>query len=293
LKLWLIRVVMRMLSWITPRAGELIAPPLAFLIWHLSTRLRRVTIINLKLVFPEMDEDERYRMARASMTHYARGILEAGILWNWPVERIFDQFDEALGMEHYYDAKRAGKGVILAGVHAGSWEFLGLYMQKHLNGSILYKPGKHADVEEMLLEKRRRAGAVLIPASPSGLRTMFSRLKKGKTVALMPDQEPSLGEGKFAPFYGVQALTGVLLPRMAQRMDAKVLFAICRRLEGGRFQVHVFEAHDDIYDPDMSKAVAAVNRGMEQCIDMAPEQNLWAYKRFRNRPEGERSVYKK
>jgi KDO2-lipid IV(A) lauroyltransferase len=80
---------------------------------------------------------------------------------------------------------------------------------------------------------------------------------------------------------------------MAQRMDAQVLFAICHRIEGRRFQVNVFKAHDDIYDPDMSKAVAAVNRGMEQCIDMAPEQNLWAYKRFRNRPEGEKSIYKK
>ncbi len=293
MKLWLIRLLMHMLSWITPRAGEIIAPPIAFLVWHLSTRLRRVSLINLKLVFPAMDEDARYRMARASMTHYVRGILEAGILWNWPIERIFALFDEALGMEQYFEAKRAGKAVILAGVHIGAWELMALYMQKHLDGSILYKPGKHADIEEMLLEKRRRAGAILVPATPSGLRTMFARLKRGNTVALVPDQEPTLGEGRFAPFYGVQALTGVLLPRMAQRVDALVLFATCERLDGGRFQVRIFAADEDIYNPDMSKAVAAVNRSIERCINVAPEQNLWAYKRFRNRPEGEKSVYKK
>ncbi|NOR19878.1 MAG: hypothetical protein GQ538_07285, partial [Xanthomonadales bacterium] len=148
MKLWLIRVVMRMLSWITPRAGEVIAPPIAFLVWHLASRLRRVTIINLHLVFPNMNEAARYRMARASMVHYVQGVLEAGMLWNWPIDRVFEQFDEAIGIELYHQEKSAGKSVILAGVHCGSWELLGLYMQKHLKGSILYKPGKHKDVEE-------------------------------------------------------------------------------------------------------------------------------------------------
>ncbi len=293
MKLWLIRVVMRMLSWITPRAGEMIAPPLAFLVWHLAPRLRRVTRINLRLVFPAMDADARDGMARASMVHYVRGVLEAGMLWNWPIDRVFDLFEDARGIELYDQAKKEGKNVILAGVHCGSWELLGLYMQKHLNGSILYKPGKHADIEEMLLDRRRRAGAVLVPATSAGLRTMFKRLKNGETVALMPDQEPTLGEGEFVPFYGVEAFTGVLLPRMAQRFDACVLFATCERLNGGRFQVHVFNADDAIYDENMQLAAAAVNRGIEKCIDVDREQNLWAYKRFRNRPGGGKSIYRK
>jgi len=284
---------MRVLSWITPRAAEFIAPPIAFIVWHLSSRLRRVTGINLRLVYPDMDTDARNRMARASMTHYARGVLEAGMLWNWPLDKVFALFDEARGIELYHQAKSAGKSVILAGVHCGSWELLGLYMQKHLNGVILYKPGKHPDIEKMLLDRRQRAGAVLVPATSAGLRTMFKRLKNGETVALMPDQEPTLGEGEFAPFYGVEAFTGVLLPRMAQRFDALVLFATCERLKGGRFQVHVFKADDAIYDENMRLAAAAVNRGIEQCIDVDPEQNLWAYKRFRNRPGGGKSLYKR
>jgi KDO2-lipid IV(A) lauroyltransferase len=284
---------MRMLSWITPRGGEVIAPPLAFLVWHLAKRLRRVTRINLRLVFPDMDAEARDRMARASMVHYVRGVLEAGMLWNWPIDRVFELFEDARGIDLYHQAKSEGKNVILAGVHCGSWELLGLYMQKHLNGSILYKPGKHADIEKMLLDRRRRAGAVLVPATSAGLRTMFKRLKNGETVALMPDQEPTLGEGEFVPFYGVEAFTGVLLPRMAQRFDAKVLFATCERLKGGRFQVHIFKADDALYDENMQLAAAAVNRGIERCIDVDREQNLWAYKRFRNRPDGEKSAYKK
>ena len=145
----------------------------------------------------------------------------------------------------------------------------------------------------MLLEKRRRGGARLVPANSSGLRTMVKFLKAGDTIAMVPDQEPTLGEGHFAPFYGIETLTGVLLPRIAQRTGATVLFGTCERRKGGRYRVHVFKPDDDIYNRDMRKATTAMNKGVEQCIDVDASQYLWAYKRFRNRPEGEKSFYKK
>ncbi len=287
-----IRVVMRLFSWITPPVAEFIASPIAGILWYLSPRKRRVTRQNLRAVYPGLDSGARDKLARDSMTHYVRGVLEAGMLWHWPLEKVLRYFDEPLGMDIYTKALEKGTGIILAGVHCGAWELLGLYMQQYLNGAILYKPGRHPDVEEMLLEKRRRGGGVLVPANSTGLRTMFRFLKLGKTVALVPDQEPTLGDGQFAPFYGIETMTGVLLPRMARRTGAPVLFGTCERRKGGRYRVHLFEADESIYSGDMRAALTAVNRGIEQCIEVDSAQNLWAYKRFRNRPEGEQSFYK-
>jgi len=292
MKLLAVRIIMRVFSWITPRAAEFIAPPVATLLHYLSPRKRRVTRLNLRAVYPGLDAEQQKKIARASMTHYVRGVFEAGILWNWPLDRIFSYFDEPQGMELFHQAARTGKGVILAGVHCGAWELLGLYTQQYLNGAILYKPGRFPDIEEMLLAKRRRGGAKLVPATGAGLRTMFKLLKTGKTVALVPDQEPSLGEGQFAPFYGIETLTGVLLPRMARRTGAPVLFTTCERRKGGRYRVHVFKADDDIFSSNMRTALTAVNRGIEQCIEVDTAQNLWAYKRFRHRPQGEHPFYK-
>lgn len=293
MKLLLIRAVMRVFSWVTPRAAEFIAPPVATLLWYLSARKRRVTRINLRAVYPAMDEVERNRVARASMTHYVRGVFEAGMLWHWPLDRIFEYFDEAHGMELYHELESAGSGLILAGVHGGAWELLNIFIQQHLKGAILYKPGRHPDIEQMLLEKRQRGGTQMVPVTGAGLRIMFKSLKNGNSVALVPDQEPTLGEGQFAPFFGIETLTGVLLPRMAQRTGAPVIFATCERRKGGRYRVHFFKADQSIYDADLRTAVSAVNHGVEQCINVAPEQYLWAYKRFRNRPDGDRSFYKR
>jgi KDO2-lipid IV(A) lauroyltransferase len=292
MKLLLLRIMMRVFSWITPPAAEIIAPPVAAVLWYLSPRKRRVTRLNLRAVYPDMNAARLKKIARDSMTHYVRGVFEAGMLWHWPLERIFSYFDVPEVIELYYEAERAGKGVILAAGHCGAWELLGLYLQQFQNGAILYKPGRHPDVEEMLLEKRRRGGATMVPASGSGLRTMFKLLRQRRPIAMIVDQEPTLGEGQFAPFYGIETLTGVLLPRMAQRTGAPVLFGTCERCKGGRYRVHVFKADEAIYNESMRAALTALNQGLEQCIEVNPAQNLWAYKRFRNRPEGEKSFYK-
>jgi KDO2-lipid IV(A) lauroyltransferase len=293
MKLLAIRAVMRMFSWITPRAAQYLAPPLAAVVWYTVPRLRRVTRLNLKAVYPGMDPQRRKKIARASMTHYVRGIFEAGMLWYWPLERMYALFDEVRGMEHVEELISDGNGLIVAAPHYGSWEMLNLFLHSKGKAAVLYKPGKHPDVEAMLLEKRARAGAEMVPATGQGLRRMYQLLKDGGFVALLPDQEPTGGGGQFAPFFGIEALTGVLLPRMAQRTGAPVVFAVCERRKGGRYQVHLFKSEDSIYSDDMREALTAVNRGIEQCIEVDTEQYLWAYKRFRNRPEGEPSFYKR
>ncbi|MCW8924986.1 MAG: lipid A biosynthesis acyltransferase, partial [Xanthomonadales bacterium] len=235
---------------------------------------------------------QRKRIGRNSMTHYVRGVLEAGMLWHWPVERVMGHFDEPVGQDALDVAINDGKGLILAAPHCGAWEILNLYLMRYGMGAVLYKPGRLPEIDAALLEKRRRGGSQMVPATPAGLRTLFKLLKAGQSVALLPDQEPSRGEGQFAPFLGVEALTGVLLPRMARRTGVPVFFAVCARCKEGRYRVHLFRSDESIHSDDMRIALTAVNRGIEACINVDTEQYLWAYKRFRNRPEGEPSFYK-
>lgn len=293
MKLFAISAVMRIFSWITPRAAEYIAPFLAAIVWYSVPRLRRVTRMNLNAVYPELDSEQRNKIGRASMTSYARGLFEAGMLWHWPLEKVNSLFDEAQGFEYAQEAIDAGGGLIVAAPHCGSWEMLNLYLHSKGEAAILYKPSKYPEIDAILTDKRRRGGAEMVPATGAGLRKMYKLLKEGLYVALLPDQEPTRGSGEFAPFYGIEALTGVLLPRMAQRTGAPVIFAVCERRKGGRYCVHLFKPDDSIYTGNMREALTAVNQGIEKCIEVDREQYLWAYKRFRNRPEGEASFYKR
>lgn len=283
---------MRLFSWVTPTSAIWIAPPVAAMLWWLSPRKRRVTRINLKAVYPDLSADERDKIARASMVHYVRGVFEAGMLWHWPIERITQYFDEPVGIQLLEAARKSGKGVVIAVPHSGSWEMLSLHVQHDIDYTILYKPSRFPDLDNLLLSKRRRQGAKLVPATPSGLRAFYKVVKAGNPVGILPDQEPTQGDGVFAPFYGIETLTGVLVPRIVQTTGATVLFAVCLRLDNGRYQPHVLAADEAIYSSDMRTALTALNKGIKNIIELDTTQYLWAYKRFRNRPAGEPKFYK-
>src|SRR5690606_18832316 len=96
------------------------------------------------------------------------------------------------------------------------------------------------------------------------------------------------GDGAFAPFFGMPALTMTLLPRLAERSGAPVLFACCERLDDRAlaFVLRFDAAPAGIDDPDPGVAVAALNAGVERMARRAPAQYQWTYKRYKIRPPG-------
>ena len=82
-----------------------------------------------------------------------------------------------------------------------------------------------------------------------------------------------------------------LLPRLAQRTGASVLFAFAEREADGRFRIRICAAEPAIADRDPGIATAALNRGVQTCVELAPAQYQWGYKRFSLRPEGESALY--
>jgi KDO2-lipid IV(A) lauroyltransferase len=277
-------------SLLPPKRAEWVARPAAALIWRFSGRLREVSRTNLRLCYPDLAEDERETRGREALVHYTRTVLELGVTWCWPPDRFEALFEPPVGREHLRQARSRGRGVVLLAPHFGAWEMLGLSLSGDLDAT-LYKPSGDAELDRMLRENRERFGARLVPAGRRGLRMLLQCLEAGGAVALLPDQEPRAGDGRFAPFFGVPALTGVLAARLLQRTGARAVFAVCVREDGGRYRQHILPADEDIYSEELDTALAAVNRGVEACIGLAPQQYLWAYKRFREQPGTEDRRY--
>jgi len=286
----LFRAVAWLTSLLPPRASRALARPVAWLLWRTFSRLRQVSRANLAVCYPQLSPAAREHRGQEAMFHYACNALEVGLGWHRSRPSFDALFEPAVGWSHFEAGLAAGKGLLFLAPHYGAWELLGLAVSRDL-GATLYKPAGDPAVDRVLRERRGRFGANLVPANRRGLKVVMDRLRAGEAVGVLPDQEPRSGDGRFAPFFGVPALTGVLVPRLLQRTGARAVFAGCRRLRGGRFETHVIPAGADLYSPDLDTALAALNRGVEDIIALAPDQYLWGYKRFRARPDGARSVY--
>lgn len=286
----LFRGTARVLALLPPRLGQALARPLAWLLWKVSARFRHVSLTNLALCYPDLSDQAREQLARDALYHYACNALEVGVAWYWSRSRFDGLFEPPRGWSHLEDALAQGQGVLFLAPHFGAWEMLGLSVSDDM-GATLYKPGSDPDVDEVLIERRERFGANLVPAGRQGLKALMIQLKAGRAVGVLPDQEPRAGDGRFAPFFGTPALTGVLISRLIQRTGARAVFAACLRKPGGRFELCILPAEEALYSADLDTALAALNRGVESIIKLDPSQYLWAYKRFRARPDGQPNRY--
>jgi KDO2-lipid IV(A) lauroyltransferase len=259
-------------------------------------RMRQVTRRNLELCFPQWSAAERRRLERQSLIETGKTLCEAPIFWRKPRQTVLDLVRECPGIEAVHQAHAEGRGIVLLTPHFGAWELGGLYCSSQWPMTILYKPPKQAALDDPIREGRARFGAAVVPTDSSGVRALLRGLKNAEAVGILPDQEPTEGEGVFAPFLGHPALTMTLPMRLIARTrgerQARVFLTITERLPNARgFRQHYMPAEDDIYSDDMQLAAAALNRGVEACIRIAPTQYQWSYKRFRQRPERLPEVY--
>jgi KDO2-lipid IV(A) lauroyltransferase len=282
--LWLLSLMPAALPcWLAERGSGLVQ--------RLSPVKRHTTARNLQHCYPDLDPEQRSLWVRESFKHYFCSVLETGHNWFWPVDRLQARCEATVNEALFEDARASRRGVLVLAPHFGAWEYLGIYLQKYPGIAILFKPPSHAGLAHALLEKRQRGGANLIPATPMGLRQLYAHLRAGGAAGVLPDQQPSRGQGRFAPFFGIPALTGVLAARLVQRTNCIVIASVCERLPRGRYRVHFLPVDQAIHSDDLVTSLTAVNRAVEDCVAIDPPQYLWSYRRFKTQPEGHGDFY--
>ncbi len=259
-----------------------------FIRW--PNRQRRNALINLRLCYPDRSPEDLIRLRNRNLIEFGKTYLEIGYLWLRPLDQVHALVREVRGAEHL--VRPPGKGLIVLSPHLGAWELAGLHLARQGPTAIFYKPQRYLD--DLILAARRRCGAELAPITARGIRVLVQALERGDYVGVLPDQEPKEDKGAvFAPLFGVPAFTMMLIQRLARRTGAAVVFMFAERLpDGGGFRMHCIPAPDGIDSQDDGAAAAALNRGIEHCINVCPEQYVWPYKRFRRRPPGAASVYR-
>ncbi len=258
--------------------------------WLFKTRSYQVTHANLSLCFPDMEKGEREYLEQQSLMNTGQTLMEIPAAWLASPEQL-GQWINRISGEHLLDTAIAeGKGVIILLPHIGNWELFNLYYSARGKMTALYQPPRKAYLREMMKRIRHRFGNELVATNARGITRLYRRLEEGGTVIVLPDQVPA--SGIYVPFFGVDALSDKLISRLVQKTGARVVAATVTRLENGQFEVGIKAADDTIYSDDIVTSVRAVNKTVEDCVREIPAQYQWEYKRFRERPAGQKKVYR-
>jgi KDO2-lipid IV(A) lauroyltransferase len=281
--------LLRLAGLLPLRALHAAGAALGWLLGRIDNPLRRKAEATLSCVNTRFGAETGQVFMRAALIEAGKSFAEIAKIWTGDARRNLSLIREVRGLERFDAALASGRGLIIAAPHLGCWELLNYWLCSRTQIAIAYRPPRYADIEPLLIRARGGLAAEQVRAEgAAGVRALFRRLIAGGVVGILPDQQPKQGEGEFAPFFGTPALTMVLLSRLAQRTGATVLFAFAERLpHAGGYVLHFLPAPADIADAHLPTAVAALNRGIEDCVRIAPLQYQWHYKRYSIRPRAE------
>lgn len=279
----------RLTALLSYRGTEIVGSLLGRLSNLFGTRAAKVTRTNIKHCFPAMREVEVARLTTASLVSTGRIVAEAGMVFEWPAERIDTLIREAEGLSYLESSVAVKKGVLMLVPHFGNWELLGLVIGKY-KFTALYDPPRVASLDPLIRKTRERTGNRLAAIDGPGLRTVYQALMKGRPVALLPDQVPSPSAGTYAPFFGRPTLTMTFAHRLIQSTRPLVVIGSCRRVDDG-FKIVIAPVDEDVYAEDQLVSVTAMNRAIESLVREDPAQYQWEYKRFKRPPPGSAKLY--
>ncbi len=291
----LARILLGIFGLMPRRIACLGARLIAWLGFRFARRQRMAGLHNLRMALPELSDQERYRILGGCFRNLGRLLVEFSRFSTLNKANIGNlvYYD---GLENYHAALQRGRGVIFLTGHFGSWE-LSAFAHSIFGYPMKFvvRPIDNARVDQLITHYRTLGGNIPIQRR-STARDILQSLRHNEVVGILFDQNTTRSEGVFADFFGIPAATTSAIATLALRTGAAVIpgFLIWEEKLGRhrlRFDppVELVETGDPAHD--VVENTRAFNRILEGYIRKHPDQWLWIHRRWKTRPEGEKSLY--
>lgn len=255
----------------------------------ISRYRNRVVRTNIGLCFPGLDQNQKDRLAKSVHASLGMGFMEMALCW-WGNSSRLKSLATIDGLAQIDEALDKGRGVILLTGHFSPFEIAGRILTAARPLSITYRQFRNPVFNQAMSYTRLHHFHNAIDRSDT--RRLVRALRNNEIIWYAPDQDPGQRHSIFAPFFGISASTLTTPARLARMTGATVLPFSVRRTRASRHYHLVIEpAWPDFPGKDELENASRFNRWLESRIRLAPEQYLWAHRRFKTRPDGQRSPY--
>ena len=253
-------------------------------------RRARIAHRNLELCFPEMSETERQKLVVKNFESVGMGLMETGMAWFWPNWRIERWFDVS-GVEPVKALLAQKKGILLIGLHFLTLELGARIFGIHTPGIGVYRPNDNPLLDWLQTWGRLRSNKTMLDRKD--LKGMIKALKSGEIIWYAPDHDYGPRNSVFVPLFAVhQAATTSGTWMLAKMSKACIVPFVPRRKPDGKgYELIALEPECQPPLGDAEETAAWMNKVVEKCILMAPDQYMWLHRRFKTRPQGVPSRY--
>lgn len=267
---------------------------LGALLFRFAKKRRHIVRINLALCFPELDATARAELARRHFAALGRSMLERSLFW-WASRERLNAVIEVTGEEKVRALLAAGRPVMLLAPHFVGLDAGGVAATMRFDIVSIYSRQSDPVFDRLLLAGRSRFGNQHLLSRSDGPRATVKAMKSGRPFYYLPDMDfRRKSDGVFAPFFGVPAWTITGLSRLSRLAGAAVVPCVTRMLPGSAgYRVELGDPWENFPSDDAEADTRRMNVWLESVVRTMPEQYYWVHRRFKTRPEGEASPYRK
>jgi KDO2-lipid IV(A) lauroyltransferase len=278
--------VLQMLSW---RAGQNVANILAWIVYMIDARHRKVAMENLRHAFPSDYTNEQLdHVVRAVFRHFCNLIIEMVLIPRKMHIKNHKKHLLPVNEKELLKLVLDNRPVLLLTGHFGNWELAGYGLG--FWGFRTYgvaRPLDNPHLDKFLRRFRERTGQTLL-SKKGDFDRMTEVLGTGGILGTLADQDAGQ-RGLFVDFFGRPASTHKAIALMALEQQVPILVT-------GTYKVaeplcYKIVIQDVIYPEEFAErrdAVKAMTQrfttSLEQLIRQAPEQYFWVHNRWKHQP---------
>ena len=277
--------------WLPLPAQALLGRALGRLLHAVAGSRRRIALRNVELCFPEKPAAERAQLVREHFQWLGRSILERGLLWYAPAERLkrLIQIEGDVGL-----AERSERPVMWLVPHFMALDVAGVSVLLFQTRKVvsMYQEQSNPQVDAAIRRGRLRLGNAEIFPRADSAKPLLRAIRRGDAFFNLPDMDFGERDAAYVPFFNVPAATLLAPSRLARALNMVVQPVVAEALPGGQgYRVRFLPPWEHFPSAEALADTAAMNRWIEAEIRANPAQYLWVHKRFKTRPAGEPSLY--
>jgi KDO2-lipid IV(A) lauroyltransferase len=282
--LWLVH-------WLPVRVQAALGSDLGDVMFYLARSRRRIARRNLQLCLPELGHAAREALVRQHFRLLGRSLVDRGLLWFAPRARL-ERLIEVEGDPRL--AERTPGAVMWLVPHFLALDAAAVAVQlcQSRRGITVYREQSNPVFDAAVRAGRQRFGESVLLQRREGVKPLVRAIKDQHMAFFnLPDMDFGRKDSAFVPFFGISAATLLSPSRLARMLDMTVQPVVAEMKPGGGWRVRFLPAWRNWPSDDPLADAARMNEWIESEVRRITPQYLWVHRRFKTRPQGERSLY--
>ena len=252
-----------------------------FILFGPIFRSNKIVFSNLKIAFPDIDENQKKQILKKMWFNYGKIFAEYMFIKDF---RHNEKYSAKIFIENKDIIEKIIKDneqVIFISGHFNNFELMAMQIEKlGIKLTALYRPLNNPYLNPIMEKIRKKyICKKQVKKGISGTKDLLLDFKDGSSIALMIDQRVS--QGIRSNLFNKEALTTTIPAQFIKKFKIRIVPVHVERQRDNDFKIKFFEPVNFSNEESIETITFKLNKILEEMIIKSPEQWIWTHNRWK------------